>query len=285
MAKKYLSFCISALAVFVIIASSFLTVSAAGSANLDISANQISDNGTEHIKVHAEINNITDPTGVVCVDYKIHYDTSVFALESAKINMPEVWKPYADSEMAEILEVNNPGIYKWSIVNAEVGTGIKENGQLFVDLDFVKKDTEKCNTEIIFECISVNNDRLENMACESKTIYIETSLNKDPVINETTEEIPDESEESPDTSESDNSNNTSNEGSLNVSIGTGDDSQIKPGKPIKPEETDTNNVSDSIGKDNQNSYVWVYIAVGAVALIAVIIIVILVLRKKKGQTK
>ncbi len=140
----------------------------AGTASLKVSGVY----GGETIIVHAELCDIDSPVGIACIEYNILYDRNLLKLDAYNVNFPDAWREDVDSEMAENLSVAGDGIFKWAMVNAEIEKGVKEDGQLFVDLTFSILDSTVTDFDIVFNCVAVTDDMLETIDCDSYTLHI-----------------------------------------------------------------------------------------------------------------
>ena len=139
------------------------------------------------IVVKASVVNITDSTGIAVFEYAIKYDTAALTLNDAKVNMPDSWKPLVDSEMAEDWSRPVEGGYVWSIMNIVPGNGVKENGQIFIELTFTPKGTASTNIEFIK--VGLGNDELVEIEGPNKTLTVSSDSNNSdaPVSSEAVE--------------------------------------------------------------------------------------------------
>lgn len=262
--SAFVSICVAFILIF-----SF-SASAAGDSSASLSVTETYDSlevGSK-ITVKAELCDINSDAGIACIEYNILFDNNVFKLDSYNVNFPTLWRDDIETEMAESLSVAGDGVFKWAIVNAEIGKGVKEDGELFVELVFEILDTSSAETDIYFNCVAVTDDMLDSVDCDSYVMNL--SLEGGSVDVEASDEnySTDYSIPSASTPESQVSDVVS-------------DANISQNSDAASENTQT--VSDS---ENNNSIlgmsVGLFAVIASAVLVAAIAAVVLIVKKRRG---
>ena len=149
-----------------------LSITALAEDGFDLTCSHtVTDDGK--ILVKASIHDITDPIGIVLVDYFIQFDEEVLSLDDYRVSMPESWEPFMDNEMAENLSQPVNGGFVWWILNAEPGHGITGDDEINIELEFSIVSDK--STDIVFNYKSVGNDDLDYVYGPNRTIHIKST--------------------------------------------------------------------------------------------------------------
>lgn len=222
-------------------------------------------------KLHVSLNDIKDETGVALAEYVIKFDPEVIQLTNADVKVPDIWKDHIDSEMAENMSRKlNDGEYSWLWVMALEGYGIKEDGQLALDLDFsVLKETE---TEISVSVVTVLNDELEEISANSVSVKVNTgSAGSEQIDSEASPVEPDYStpivpdDPLPDDSETESRDSIS----LNPPVASA---------------TENNSIDSSASDNSDNSNVTLIVILSIIGVVAAAACAF-VLIKRRGSNK
>jgi len=266
------------LALFLILSLVPLTASAdEKDASLSVSS-RTTESG--NIFIFASINDIKSSGGISYLDYIIEYDPSVLELKNALVNMPDTWGSNAEDWSGSIAA----GEYSWSVFNIDVGYPVKEDNQLFIELEFIPL-LDNAVSSIKFECIDIYGDDLTT-PLSGKSVEIEITVAKDEddniIVSDSTVVENDNSDEG-----SDNNSNNGNAGGQSSSgtNGTVDNG----GSETENQASSDDSVHVGVelnGEDNGdngiNSTAIIIIAV-VLALTGGAVAVLFFIRSKKGD--
>lgn len=206
------------------------------------------------IKLHAVLNDINSTSGIVCIEFAFVYDAELLELSSYEVKMPDEWSKDLDTSMAEDFTVASPGKFTWSVLNSELGTGIRDDGVFTADLVFKIKDGASGSTDIIVNRVSIANDNMEEVDCNSVKLGF-------TLENEGTADI------------------TGSESEFSVDI-----SVPSAAENSSPESVGESAAASGASSEEEKgiSATTVIIIVGAIVVLAAAAAVIILLRKRKG---
>ncbi len=258
---------------FLVICSFSLNVSAKQKdASLSVSS-RTAESG--NIYIFASINDIKTSGGISYLEYSIKYDPKVLKLKNSMVNIPSTW----GSDAEDWSKVVSDGEYCWSVFNVALGYAVKEDNQLFIELEFIPL-TDNATTDIVFDCIEICGDDLSPLDGKSVTFGISVAKDEDDkiVVSDTT--VTDK--------DNPNSNNQQNKPSTDLSDSKTDSgADVSNGSSNNSYGSDTSNSalnggssSDNDGDMDSNAIIIVSVIL---AVIGAGIAVIFFVNSKKGN--
>ncbi len=159
-------------ALFAILFLSFSSVVASDKYDATVKVDYSYDEESGIMTVTASVCEIKDPKGLALIEYDIKYDGDVLELQSSDVNMPDAWKRFVDSGMAEDLshKRKNEDCFRWSMGIISNGYGVTKNDELKVTLKF--KILDKKDTQVELVCINLGNDDLEEVSGNSAVVKL-----------------------------------------------------------------------------------------------------------------
>ena len=242
---------------------------------------QVADNG--NIVVKASLNNIKAANGVIICEYDVLYDPSALKLKNATVNIPDSWKSALGTDDNASVEnwsmLRKDGEYYWSIFSITPNTGIRQDNQLYITIEFEKLSSATTKIQFTNGCVITETNDAQPYQVSSNNASILIDLNTpstpdiDTDISNPIEYLPPES------------NDSASEGGSDLRdpikiphAGGNNDAGDKDAHPSdRPEDKDHDQ------ENNSNKWIWIISIVSTVVAIFVIIYVIVVIKKPKGQ--
>lgn len=233
--------------------------------------------GEDIYKLSVSLVDIKDETGVAFLEYGIKFDPAVLQLQKADVKVPDIWKEHIDTEMAEDLSRQlNDGEFGWVWVMSQVGYGIKEDGQLALNLEFKVLDSAK--TDINVSSLMVTNDNMEEISANSVTLTVDTNKVGSEEINSEASAIkPDYSTPTVSIEPIESETDT-------VSFDITDDSNIEL-KPIVPSTSSKADASasDSSADESGNGNTVLIVILSVVGVLAVAACIFVLIRRRSTK--
>ncbi len=287
--KRFFSFLI----VFIIFVSlfSFTSLAEEYDAKIEIDYKVLE---SDNILIKATLNNIKAVNGVILCEYDFIYDPNALKLVNATVNIPDNWKSNLgdsdDSTVENWSMLMQDGLYYWSIFSITPNSGVRNNDQLYIVLEFEKLKNSKttiqlANGVVVTEYETTVNGNVSynpyQLNTNNATIEIDLNTPDKPnidtdVSNEISNPILRPPVESGDSSVSGEAGSVSKEPIKLPHVGTvsGEDA------PDKPADDD----KDIINEDDSNNanLIWIILAIIAVVIVFVVVYII-VSKRPKGS--
>lgn len=286
---------LSVLLVSVLLISCFTIVSHADEYDAKIEIEyHVADSG--NIVVTATLNDIKAKNGVLICEYDIVYDASSLKLVESSVNIPDSWKPYyeegADSDVENFSMLMNEGLYRWSILSVRVNSGIVDDDQLFIVLEFEKLNNSQTKIEFNNGSVITEYEKVVN-GNPQYDFYQLTTNNATIDINLGSPETPDINTDisNPVLLPPPNSEDVSQGGNGNISRdpikipqhgGNGPAAGENPTQAddITEEDIEENSENNSSGN---TTLIWVLCVI--VAVLAVFVVIYIIVAKKSKDSK
>lgn len=243
---------------------------------------EISDSG--NIIVTATLNDIKSKNGVIGCEYDILFDPSALELVDATVNIPNAWKQYydpngGDSDAENWSMMKSDGNYIWSVFNVRANTGIKDNDQLYVILEFKKLNNSKTKIEVTNGCVFSETDSLElyQLVTNKSMINIDLSTPSTPDIDT---DISNPIIVEPPTSEGNDSSDLGNENDpIKIPhVGGGIDGGENHPNPDSDDQKPNND-----GDDASSNALFLILGIIAAVVAIFLIVYIAIVKKNKGS--
>lgn len=237
---------------------SFSSVAAADDYDATIKVDYSYDEESSVMTVTASVCDIKDPKGLALIEYDIKYDGDVLELQSSNVNMPDAWKQFVDSGMAEDLshKRKNEDCFRWSMGIISNGYGVTKDGELMVTLEF--KILEKKDTQVEFVCINLGNDDLDEVRGNSAVVTLTMGDDETPNI-----EVSEDVSIPVETSSNPNGNVHGTSDPINASDVNNDVSDLSSSETSVEEDNTTLNV-----------VIAVFAAVGIAVIVGLVIVLV-----------
>lgn len=162
-----------ALALLLVLVSGLLVVFADDNyADLNVEPLKGSYKRGDTFTIHFSVCDITNPLGISLVEFHVFYDTSALKYVDSKAGEPKAWN-YQDEKYAENWLNNDAdkGEFIFAAINPAINQGVKEDGELYLDLTFeLLSDIDQSQIDI--KNIMFTDDNLVDCKLKDKNIQL-----------------------------------------------------------------------------------------------------------------
>lgn len=196
---------------------------------------------------HFYVKDIESEVGLILAEFHVVFDSDNLKITNFVPSNPKGWDFTNDTAEAWMYMLDDSdNVFVFSLLNALPGTGIKEDDEMYIDIEFeVLNDID--STVIRLESIEFMDDKLDEFTADNKTFLINLNGSKDE-------------------SQTENNDNPVNESANQESIDVSN--------KIDSESSDGDNVNNTIK-------IVVICVILAIVIAAAIIIYIIIIRKNK----